>query len=272
MTPGVDEGGVMFGLILLLIAVGALAIRLIGIDQPFVDRWSWRQTGVAMIAENFYRDGFNLFCPRVNWAGSSPGYVGTEFPLVPAIAALFYGTVGVDDRVGRAVSLVFFLVSFAAFFALLRRIANPTVAFCAVASYSLVPLCVFSSRSFMPDMAALALSLAALDALVVAVDSGDLTTLYYSRRKGWNFLTSFGNAPPDSEHAIRELQQLLARGAGYLVFSRHTVWWLDHYAEFRDYLTSRYPRVRDTEDYVIFDLRLRQTAVLAAGARRRPPS
>ena len=60
-----------------------IAIRLIHISQPFVDAWSSRQADVAMIARNFYRHGFNILYPQVDWAGTSPGYVGTEFPLVP---------------------------------------------------------------------------------------------------------------------------------------------------------------------------------------------
>jgi hypothetical protein len=68
--------------LLLLSAILAcgLAIRVIEISQPFVDAWSRREADVAMIAENFYRTGFNIFQPQVNWAGNAPRYVGTEFP------------------------------------------------------------------------------------------------------------------------------------------------------------------------------------------------
>jgi hypothetical protein len=51
-----------------------VSIRLIKIAQPFIDGWSWRQADVAMIAENFYRHGFHLLHPQINWAGSAPGY------------------------------------------------------------------------------------------------------------------------------------------------------------------------------------------------------
>jgi hypothetical protein len=81
--------------VLLLLAVG-LGIRLVGISQPFVDEWSWRQSDMAMIAENFYRQGFHVLYPEINWAGPT-GYVGTEFPLVPLLAAGLYPVVGVRD-------------------------------------------------------------------------------------------------------------------------------------------------------------------------------
>jgi hypothetical protein len=68
----------------------ALAVRLIKISQPYVDEWSFKQGTIAMIAENFYRNGFNIFYPQINWAGPAPGYIGAEFPLVLFLASLLY--------------------------------------------------------------------------------------------------------------------------------------------------------------------------------------
>jgi 4-amino-4-deoxy-L-arabinose transferase-like glycosyltransferase len=144
------------------ILAGALGIRLIAISQPYVDAWSWRQADVAMIAENFYRHGFALFYPQINWAGTAPGYVGTEFPLVPFLAALLYGIFGVQAWVGRAVSVAFFAVSVPFLYLLVHSTSNARAALWAVTIYSLTPLSIFASRAFMPDMASLSLSLVAL--------------------------------------------------------------------------------------------------------------
>jgi hypothetical protein len=35
------------------IILAGFIIRVINIDQPFVDRWSYRQSDVAMVARNF---------------------------------------------------------------------------------------------------------------------------------------------------------------------------------------------------------------------------
>ena len=139
-----------------------VSIRLIKISQPFIDGWSWRQSDVAMIAENFYRHGFHLLYPQINWAGSAPGYVGTEFQLVPFSASLFYLCFGVQDWIGRAVSVLFFTVSVPFFYLLVRKVTNARSALLAVGIYSCTPLSIFSSRSFMPDMASLSFSIAAL--------------------------------------------------------------------------------------------------------------
>jgi len=139
-----------------------IAIRLIHISQPFVDAWSSRQADVAMIARNFYRHGFNIFYPQVDWAGTSPGYVGTEFPLVPFLASLFYLLVGEHEWVGRSISVFFFSVSVPFLYLLVRKTSSQRTALVAAIGYTLAPLGILGSRSFMPDMASLSLSIAAL--------------------------------------------------------------------------------------------------------------
>ncbi|MGH8070858.1 MAG: ArnT family glycosyltransferase [Candidatus Entotheonellia bacterium] len=479
-------------LLLYAILACGLGIRLIAISQPFVDAWSWRQADVAMIAENFYQHGFALFYPQINWGGRTPGYVGTEFPLVPFIAAMLYGAFGVQAWIGRAVSVGFFALSVPFFYRLVRQTSNAHVALWAVGLYTLTPLSIFASRAFMPDMASLSLSLVALalfatwlerrphvplflatslvislailvklpailmgvpllamawttygvravyrrelvalvalalsgplawythayfisltyppyhffgigvleivevgwyweivhrlatssltpivsaamlvglfvpagtayawvfhwwllallvfivlvgwgnhehdwyqlplvpvaaafagracewgfrrvaqragatlarigtgvfvaglaavvylciaphyepkrlawwqaglelnritptDALVLIADYGDPTAFYYSQRHGWHFLQNFGSNPVDSQQAIRELEQLRREGASFLVFTPHTFWWLKGYPAFREHLEARYRRMRETEAYLIFDIR-----------------
>jgi 4-amino-4-deoxy-L-arabinose transferase-like glycosyltransferase len=148
-------------LLLTWLACG-LGIRLIKVSQPFVDAWSWRQADVAMIAENFYQHGFSLLYPQINWAGSAPGYVGTEFQLTPFMAALLYGVFGVQEWIGRSVSVLFFALSVPFFYLLVNKISNTRSALWAAAIYILTPLSIFASRAFMPDMASLSLSIVAL--------------------------------------------------------------------------------------------------------------
>jgi hypothetical protein len=98
--------------------------------------------------------------------------------------------------------------------------------------------------------------MAPLDVLIAAGDGGDPTCIYYSKRKGWHFPENFGAAPIDSQEAIVALERLREKGAAYLVLTRHQPWWWsERYENFWVYLDSRYARVRDTKDYVIFDLR-----------------
>ena len=120
-TVGATDHRVPMSEVVLLCAllVAAVAMRLINISQPFIDAYSWRQSDVAMLADNFYRHGFNIFYPQMSYPGDDPGYVGTEFPLVPFLASLLYVIFGVQDWIGRSISVFFFALS--VFTAGLRR-------------------------------------------------------------------------------------------------------------------------------------------------------
>src|SRR5437867_5985904 len=148
----------------LVMVIGALAIaaRLVLINQPYVDCWSWRQSDVAAIALNFLQNGFRFGFPQIDWAGSAPGYVGTEFPILPFIAALCYKVVGVHEWVGRIQAVVFFAVSLPFFFLLVGEIFGRTAAVWATFFYSFAPVNVFAGRSFMPDVPSLSLGIVGL--------------------------------------------------------------------------------------------------------------
>ena len=93
--------------LLLVILFGAAWLRLLHIDQPFVDLASWRETDDAIIADNFFRGHYNIFLPEVSWNGPGPNYVGYEFQLTTYLAALLYRVFGQADWVGRGVSVAF---------------------------------------------------------------------------------------------------------------------------------------------------------------------
>src|SRR5882724_11232359 len=88
------------------LSIFAVAVRFFLIDQPYIDIWSWRQSDVASIARNFESNGFHFAYPQIDWAGDAPGYVGTEFPILPFVAAVCYKFVGVHEWIGRAQAVV----------------------------------------------------------------------------------------------------------------------------------------------------------------------
>jgi hypothetical protein len=164
--------------ILLILLLASVCIRLIDVAQPFVDSWSGRQSMVAMIARNFYLHGFDIFYPEVDWTGPSPGYVGSEFPLVPFLASLFYLLFGVQDWVGRSISVLFFALSLPFFFLLVRKACNQRSAYYASAMYVIAPLSIFASRSFTSDMASLSFSLMALYFFIEWVEQPESAALF----------------------------------------------------------------------------------------------
>ena len=144
------------------LSILALAVRFIGITQPFIDNWSWRQSDVAAIARNFAQGGFDFFHPRIDWAGNAAGYVGTEFPLLPFAVAIAYNLVGERAWLGRVETILFFAISLPFFFLLVRDLFGEVAAVWSLFFYSFAPLSLFASREFMPDIPSLSLAIAAL--------------------------------------------------------------------------------------------------------------
>lgn len=90
-----------------LVMLAGFLMRVINIDEPFVDSWSYRQSDIAMVARNFHQHGYDILSPRIDYGGAQPGYVGMEFPVVPFIGAAIYQPFGEREAIGRAVSLIF---------------------------------------------------------------------------------------------------------------------------------------------------------------------
>jgi 4-amino-4-deoxy-L-arabinose transferase-like glycosyltransferase len=146
----------------ILLSILAVAARFVWIDQPYIDNWSWRQSDVAAIARNYSHNGFHFAYPQIDWAGDQPGYVGTEFPLLPFLAAICYKVFGVHEWVGRAQAVILFAASLPFLFLLVRDLFGATAAVWALFFYSFAPLNLFAGREFMPDIPSLSLALIGL--------------------------------------------------------------------------------------------------------------
>src|SRR6266446_5550869 len=156
----------------------AVAARLILIDQPYIDHWSWRQSDVAAIARNFFENGFHFGYPQIDWAGDATGYVGTEFPILPFLSAICYKFGGIHEWIGRSQAVIFFAVSLPFFFLLVREIFGSTAAVWATVFFSFAPLNVFAGRSFMPDVPSLGLAIIGLYLFLRWVNNGRLLLFF----------------------------------------------------------------------------------------------
>jgi hypothetical protein len=165
---------------ILLIVLGALAVRLIRIEQPFVDPWSWRQSDVAAIARNYLENGFHFGRPQIDWAGDTSGYVGTEFPILPFAAAVCYKMMGVQEWIGRMEGVIFFVAALPFFFLLVRRICGEGAAVWATFFYAFAPLSIVASRSFIPDMPSLSLAIAGVWFFLVWTEKAKRWALFVS--------------------------------------------------------------------------------------------
>ena len=139
------------------ILIIAAALRLNNITQPFVDDHAWRESSVAMMAQNFYQRSWNIFYPEVDWVGPGPGYQGREFQTITYIAALFYSLLGKHDWIGRCLAVTFGLLGIFALYQIVRLLCDKQLAITAAALMTLYPGVISIERSFLPAPAMVAL-------------------------------------------------------------------------------------------------------------------
>jgi 4-amino-4-deoxy-L-arabinose transferase-like glycosyltransferase len=177
-------------LALIAILIIAAALRLNHIRQPFVDAFSWRQSDMAMMADNFYRGNWNIFYPKVNGNGPGPSYQGWEFQTVTYLSAMLYTIFGQQEWVGRAMAVLFGLWGIFALYQLVRRIWDEEYALVSAAVMAVMPGSIFIERSFLPDPAMVALVTTSLWFLVAYLQTDRLFYLSLACVFGaWGFLT-----------------------------------------------------------------------------------
>jgi 4-amino-4-deoxy-L-arabinose transferase-like glycosyltransferase len=135
--------------ILMVIVLIGFAMRLYGINLPLVDSHQIRQAQTAMVARNLFQDNMNIFRTRLDFFGNVPGYIIMEFPLMHAISALLYYLFGVQEIIGRLVSVAFSIGAMLLMYGLARRFLSVKGAFAALALYALSPMNIYFSRAFM---------------------------------------------------------------------------------------------------------------------------
>lgn len=132
-----------------LFLVGA-AIRTYDLRHT-IDRPSWRECDVGGIARSYYREGMNLFYPRVDWRGDTPGYAEMEFPLYPWLVAWGYKFFGFDEHIGRVISFVLSLLALGAFYWIVRYLLPPIGTLVAFAFFAFNPLLINIATSLQPE-------------------------------------------------------------------------------------------------------------------------
>jgi hypothetical protein len=81
-------------------------------------------------------------------------------------------------------------------------------------------------------------------ATVAVVSRGDDALLQLAGRRAWHFPRDpdgryAGHHPANGAEAVGRLEELRAAGTGFLVIPEPSLWWLDHYPEFRRHLEER---------------------------------
>jgi SAM-dependent methyltransferase len=102
------------------------------------------------------------------------------------------------------------------------------------------------------------------DSFILVYDGDPRFEIGLSISRGLPFLERgavYWGAPDDDEEAIRELERMRQSGAAFIIFIWRTFWWLDYYAGFHQYLSSRFECVRKNDCLIAFDLRPTKSAI-----------
>jgi hypothetical protein len=141
--------------------------------SPLLDHHAWRQADTAAIARNFYREEFNLLRPQIDWRGArTDGYVETGLELPAFVVAALSRVAGFRIETGRLVSSLAFLASTAFLWSFVRRRDGQPAAAIAAFVYAFgLPLMLFMERAFMNEAVLVCLSIAALAATQIFLDT-----------------------------------------------------------------------------------------------------
>src|SRR3989304_1883280 len=132
-----------------------IVTRVYHITFPVIGWHAWRQSDTATIARNFFYNGFNILYPQINFNGNGTGYVESEFHIYPFIVSLLYAVFGVEDMIGRIVSVIFSMFTVYGIYLLVKKIMNEDIALWSSFIYAILPLNIFYGRAFMPEAAML---------------------------------------------------------------------------------------------------------------------
>ena len=137
--------------ILWVLILIAFAGRLYSVSAPLTDGGQERQTQVASIARNLFRENLNVLYPRMDSFAPEPGYVTLEFPLQPALMAVAYHVFGIHDVIGRLITIAFSMGSVIFMYLLASRFFLPSsTALAVTAIYALTPMSIYFGRAEFP--------------------------------------------------------------------------------------------------------------------------
>ena len=162
------------------IGLGTL-LRLVQIWMPVLGVHSWRQADTAAMARHFSQAGTPIWLPQIDWGGASAGFVESEFPLYPFLVSRLYGLIGVQEWLGRGLSVLCSALTIWLVMRLGRRWFNPEAGWWAGLALAIAPLGVYFGRAFQAEALLLLCAAGALESL----------SIWRERRSRWALALSW---------------------------------------------------------------------------------
>lgn len=154
--------------LLMLIILGAFAVRLYRFDGPIADWHSWRQSDTSAVSRNFIKYGFDVLHPRfddlsngVSLIDNPQGYRFVEFPIYNVLQAGFFALFGYFtlEQWGRLVTIFSSLGSLAFLYLIVKKYISPRASLFVAFFYAFLPYNIYFGRVILPDQLMVALML-----------------------------------------------------------------------------------------------------------------
>ena len=146
------------------IGLGTL-LRLVQIWMPVLGIHSWRQADTAAMARHFSQAGTPIWLPQIDWSGASAGFVESEFPIYPFLVSRLYNLMGVQEWLGRGLSVLCSGLTIWLVMRLGRRWFSPQAGWWAGLAFAIAPLGVYFGRAFQAEALLLLCAAGALESL-----------------------------------------------------------------------------------------------------------
>ena len=162
------------------IGLGSL-LRLVQIWMPVVGVHSWRQADTAAMARHFSMADTPIWLPQIDWGGASAGFVESEFPIYPFLVSRVYGLIGIQEWLGRGLSVICSALTIWLVMRLGRRWFNTEAGWWAGLAFAIAPLGVYFGRAFQAEALLVLCGAAALEA----------HSIWVERRSAWALAVSW---------------------------------------------------------------------------------
>lgn len=145
---------------LIVILIGAFAVRLYKFNNPIADWHSWRQSDTSSVSRNFVKFGYDILHPRfddlsngVSLIDNPMGYRFVEFPFYNILQAGLFQIVGkvTIEEWGRLVAIFSSLSATVFLFLLVKKYISVRAGLIAAFFYAFVPYNIYYGRTIIPD-------------------------------------------------------------------------------------------------------------------------
>lgn len=145
---------------LIVILIGAFALRLYKFGAPVADWHSWRQADTSSVSRNFVNSGFDLLHPKFNDLSEAvslidnpKGYRFVEFPIYNLLQAGFFKLFDFFtlEEWGRMVAIISSLTSIVFLYFLVAKYTNSRTGLFASFFFAFIPYSIYFGRTILPD-------------------------------------------------------------------------------------------------------------------------